>query len=251
MSERYTGVTHVITCEHASNAVPAGVELGVSPQVLVLHNAWDPGAVEVAVELSHQLGATLIQGRYTRMFVDLNRSPHNPAVIPVNAFGVPVPGNVNLSEAQRQARLARWHEPHRQAVLAEVRAGIARGCRVVHVAMHSYTPKLGDEVRDYPLGVLYDPARSAERALADEIVAAFTARGLDCRHNQPYPGTGDGLGVWLRALFPDPDLASVEFELSQALHLEEMLAVGRVLAGVLADHTPSPSRAAAADRRSS
>ena len=85
----------------------------------------------------------------------------------------------------------------------------------------------------YPLGGRYDSARAGEASLADEVVASFTARGMDCRRNQPYPGTGDGLGVWLRSLVPDPELVSLEFELSQTLHLEEMLEAGRVLAGVL------------------
>lgn len=207
----------VLSCEHAGNSVPPGVDLGVDAAVLRAHVAWDEGAIEVAAALADQTGAPLYQGRWTRLLVDLNRHIDPQAVVPEVAFGVPVPGNRGLDPAERAARIARWHRPHRDAV----EAAVGRRDPCLHLSVHSFTPAIDPVGRDFDVGLLYDPARPAERAWASRLQQRLEAAGLDCRHNAPYQGTGDGLTTWLRLQFDDRRYAGIEVELCQGRPIGE------------------------------
>lgn len=203
----------LLTCEHASNAVPDGWDPGVGGDVLASHVAWDQGARIIAEALRDRLGAPLFLGRYTRLYVDLNRFPHRPSVIPEVAFGVPVPANHGLGDAEREARLAAAHRPWREAVRAAATAAVGRG-PLLHLSIHSFTPALGADVRDYDMGILFDPGRDAEGRAAAVLIGACEAGGLSARPNQPYAGAGDGVTSWLRTLFPDAAYAGIEVETS-------------------------------------
>jgi predicted N-formylglutamate amidohydrolase len=222
----------VLTCEHASNAVPPGVDLGVSAEVLASHCAWDHGTREIAVGLAARFGAPLHLGVWTRMYVDLNRFAHNPKVIPENAFGEPVPGNVGLSEAERKHRLDEVHAPWRAAAQASMAHMLAAHGRCVHLSVHSFTPRLGDEVRDYDMGILYDPDRPADVEAADILVKGLQRSGLSVRRNEPYLGTGDGLTTASRERFGAAWYAGIEVETSHRV-TEAPGGVDRVVAALI------------------
>ena len=72
----------VLSCEHASNKVPAryaGMFEG-EPTLLSSHRAFDIGAAELARRWSKITEAPLVQGRMSRLLVDLNRSRCHPAL---------------------------------------------------------------------------------------------------------------------------------------------------------------------------
>jgi predicted N-formylglutamate amidohydrolase len=90
---------------------------------------------------------------------------------------------------------------------------------VLHVAVHSFTPVMGGEVRNADVGLRYDSRRPSEvrtcrrwQGKLEEIDPA-----LRVRRNYPYRGAADGLATWLRRRFPDARYAGVELELNQAL----------------------------------
>lgn len=205
----------VITCEHASNALPpeAGT-LGLDPGTFDTHVAWDPGAPEVALALARALPAPIFLGRYSRLYVDLNRSPSNPQVVPSVAFGVPVPGNAALDAAARAARLTAVHAPYWEQVFGFVARAVESRRRVLHLSVHSFTEQLGAERRALDFGVLFDPERAFEAAVSAVFRRALTAEGLDVRDNQPYDGRHDGLTTALRARFVDACYAGVTLEIS-------------------------------------
>jgi predicted N-formylglutamate amidohydrolase len=93
----------------------------------------------------------------------------------------------------------------------------ARGDRVVHVAVHSFTPSLRGVRRNADLGLLYDPARSGELALARRWRAALreVAPELCVRMNYPYRGTSDGIQTELRRRFGARDYVGIEIEVNQ------------------------------------
>ena len=95
----------------------------------------------------------------------------------------------------------------------------AQGRRVVHIAVHSFTDVLDDQVRNADIGLLYDPARPGERALCKrwEQILRELDPALRVRRNYPYRGNADGLATWLRREFPDASYVGVELELNQAL----------------------------------
>lgn len=207
----------VLSCEHASAALPPGVDLGVPESVRLSHVGWDHGALEIARILAARWGAPLHTGRWTRLHVDLNRSEDNPAVVPHVAFGAEVPGNHGLTEAGRLERVALHHRPYRDAVLADVRAAVAAHGRCLHLPIHSFTPELDSKKRPYQMGILYDPARALETRVAEILLEGLRAAGFDVRPNEPYAGTEDGIATGFRGLFTDAAYAGVEIETSHAV----------------------------------
>jgi predicted N-formylglutamate amidohydrolase len=223
----------VISCEHASNAVPDGVELGIDADVLATHVAWDHGAAPIATALADHLGIAPFLGEWTRLVVDLNRFEHGATAIPVNAFGTPVPGNLGVTDRERERRFSTIHRPYRRAVGDAVATAIAAHGRCVHLSIHSFTPRLHDSVRDFDMGILFDPDRDLDRRVSNAMIAGLNAAGLDCRANAPYTGTGDGLTTALRRVHGENLYAGIEVETSHRV-TEAPGGIARVAAALIA-----------------
>ncbi|MEZ6187206.1 MAG: N-formylglutamate amidohydrolase [Planctomycetota bacterium] len=206
----------VLSCEHATWAVPPHVDLGLVPEQLLEHHAWDSGALELAQALSLGTGVPVFAGQVTRLVVDLNRHEGGAEVVPTVAFGLDVPGNVGLTPEERERRLATYHRPHRRAVQSAAEQVLAGG-PCLHLSLHSFVPVLHGVRRDVEVGVLFDPARAFEASCAEALLQALETRGWDARANQPYLGTDDGITTWLRGELDDPRYAGIEIEASQAL----------------------------------
>jgi predicted N-formylglutamate amidohydrolase len=206
-------VAVVVTCEHASRAVPASLRrrLRLVPGRLQSHRGFDPGARALARSLAARLGAPLVLGRVTRLVVDLNRSPHNPAVFST--------ATRTLGRDAREALLASWHAPHWGVVQALVNEALADASLVVHLAAHSFAPVLAGKRRDFDVGLLYDPARPREAALVESWRGrlAQVAPWLRVRLNAPYRGVSDGLTTALRRRLPSMRYAGIEVEVNQGL----------------------------------
>ena len=199
----------VLSCEHASAAVPrayAGLFRGAE-SVLASHRGWDIGAAPVARMLARALGAPLVEGRTTRLLIDLNRSRHNRTLFSEWTRALPC--------EERAALVAHHHAPHWQRLEQLVEAAETP---VVHVAVHSFTPVLRGRVRELELGLLYDPRRPRERRFADRIHAAVErqAPALRIRRNAPYRGTSDALPTAFRKTRRPADYLGLELELNQA-----------------------------------
>lgn len=173
------------------------------------HRGFDPGALELARRLARMLHCTLIAATTTRLLVDLNRSPTNRNVFSVISR--------ELSRTEREHLLATCHRPHRDRVAERVDTMIATAGRVLHIAVHTFTPSLGGSPRRADVGLLYDPARSAERRLCGLWQHALANQGprLVVRRNYPYRGNSDGLPTWLRRKRPDGAYLGIELEVSQ------------------------------------
>lgn len=219
----------VLTVEHASARVPAGLWLGLPPAVVASHVGWDPGALPLGRALAAELGAALFAGQVSRLVVDLNRRAGHPEVVPRRAFGVAVPGNLGLSEAQRQARLARWHAPFRGAVARAVAQAVAGG-GCLHLSLHSFDPSLSADRAGLEVGVLFDPARAAEAAWCGALLDRLAAAGLSARANAPYAGTAEGHTTALREAHARGYLG-VEIELAQGLAADRVERLRAALAG--------------------
>lgn len=206
----------LITCEHASAALPGGADLGVSAAVRTSHVGWDAGAARVAGQVARELGCAYVAGAWSRLWVDLNRPAGSRQVVPAVSFGVAVQGNAALSDQARHARVAAYHEPHWRRVtgLVEERA---RGGGCLHLAIHSFDPAIAPQDRCFEVGVLFDPDWQPEAAIADELRGLVAGAGYETRTNEPYLGTDEGLTTWLRTRFEDAAYTGIEIELNQAL----------------------------------
>jgi predicted N-formylglutamate amidohydrolase len=204
----------LLTCEHAGNRIPREYAhlFRNCRRLLAGHRGYDFGALACARSLRRRLQAPLLAGRYSRLLVDLNRSPAHPALFSERTRALP--------GSAKERLLARYYYPHRQGIEDWIRARIARGGTVVHVAVHSFTPVLDGVARRADIGLLYDPARRLESALCRRWRAALrdtAAGGLAVRCNYPYRGVSDGLTRHLRTRFSAARYAGIELEINQRL----------------------------------
>ncbi|MFV0644960.1 MAG: N-formylglutamate amidohydrolase, partial [Sphingomonadaceae bacterium] len=130
---RFGGI--LVVADHASNHVPADIELGIDPALMDEHIALDIGVGPIATIMSRQEGAASFSGAISRLVCDFNRAPDDRAVIPETSDGIVIPGN---SDIDRGARLARFHEPYHE-MLDTV---LATCPPMLTLVLHSYTPAL-------------------------------------------------------------------------------------------------------------
>lgn len=219
--------------EHASNAVPEELgSLGLALEVFDSHVAWDPGALEVATKLADRFDLPLERGEWTRLVVDLNRSPDNPDAIPENAFGTVVPANLALEARTRRERLARYHTPYWDRVVDHIDLAMDEERRFFHISVHSFVEQFHGVHRDVDIGLLADPKHRGDGEHLDSIQAFINDHGLDCRVNEPWDGRSDGLTTNLRQRYPPEKYGTVEFEISQR-HLGDLDRITRILGDAL------------------
>ena len=74
----------LITCDHASNQVPAwvcGGDLGLSAEDMARHIAWDVGAAGLAKAIGKALDAPVICSQFSRLVIDANRGEEDPTLV--------------------------------------------------------------------------------------------------------------------------------------------------------------------------
>lgn len=169
----------LLLCDHASNTVPLGIDLGIDPALLQRHIAIDIGAGPLTRALAERLQAPAILATVSRLVVDLHREPDRPDLIPLSSDGHAIPGNAT---ANRQDRIARMHAPYHAAIAAQIRQ--QRPAFIV--AIHSFTPALesGSAPRPWEIGILYNRDARAARIAIELLEAADVVTG----DNQPYSG---------------------------------------------------------------
>ena len=93
----------VIAVDHASRRIPKCLgTLGLAEQDLDRHIAWDIGALEVALGASAALDAPLVAQNYSRLVIDCNRRAGEATSIPTISESTPIPGNMDLLDAERR-----------------------------------------------------------------------------------------------------------------------------------------------------
>jgi len=203
----------VLTCEHAGNRIPrehAALFAGAR-DVLASHEGWDPGALRLARLFARRLDVPLLATTWSRLLVEGNRASTNPRIW--SRF------TRDLPRAERLAILERYWRPHRDEAVAAVADGARAAGRVVHVAVHTFTPALRGVVRNADVAFLYDASRRREAAFARRWAALLAARAphLRVRFNYPYRGRDDGLPTALRRLHAESRYVGYELEVNQAL----------------------------------
>ncbi len=203
----------VLSCEHGGNVVPtdyAALFKG-KRRLLDSHRGWDPGTLDLGRFLKRQLGHPLIANTTTRLLIDVNRSATNP-----RAFSeITRP----LDKCDKQQIIERYYRPHVERLANEIESHVARGARVLHLGLHSFTPQLNGETRNADMALLYDPQRKREVAVTKLLRERITSQlpGLRFRMNYPYRGTADGLTTIFRRRFNANAYLGIELEINQAL----------------------------------
>ena len=198
----------IISCEHASNNVPAAYQhlFKGKQSVLASHRGWDIGASKLATMIAQQLQAPCHKGKASRLLIDLNRSPFNRERF--SAY------TRTLDEQTKLAIVSRYYEPYRDALEQQV---LSEKKPVIHFSIHSFTPVLQGKKRNADLCLLYDPARNKEKTLARKLgkVLSGNFTGIRIRYNYPYRGNADGMTSYLRKRFTVRAYLGIEIELNQ------------------------------------
>lgn len=188
----------LVTCDHASNHVPdwvAGGDLGIAPEDMGRHIAWDVGAWGLACELGRLLDSPVIGSRFSRLVIDPNRGEDDPTLLMKLYDGTIIPANRHAGAEELQRRMDRLYRPYHAAL-----AGLAaRRADCVIVAVHSFTPCLrGRAPRPWQVGVLYS---HLDERFSRPLIARLKAEADLCvGDNEPYSGHLPGDAIDRHAL---------------------------------------------------
>ena len=212
----------MLTCEHASNRLPAAFKKAVPAKVIETHRTYDIGAVQVFRKLVKFAKPEFsCEGKFSRLFVDLNRTITNKSAFS-EYYEALEASDKAVAEKAKEAATAYWME-YRSAIEKFVAKNIDSNSKVrkndaaiVHLGIHSFTPVLNGKVRNTDIGILYDPSRPQERAYAQVIKAEIKRLypAMKVHFNYPYKGTSDGLTTTLRKKF-GPRYVGIEIEINQ------------------------------------
>jgi predicted N-formylglutamate amidohydrolase len=184
----------ILLCDHAANAVPPGIDLGLADADMARHIAWDPGARGVTLGLSDAFEAPAVLARFSRLVIDPNRGEDDPTLVMRLYDGTVIPGNRGVDAAERARRLDAYHRPYHAAVTAAIDRSLAQGVTPRLVSVHSFTPQLrGRAPRPWHVGVLWD---RDDRIAAPLLAALRSDDELVVGDNEPYTGRLEGDCLW-------------------------------------------------------
>jgi predicted N-formylglutamate amidohydrolase len=173
-----------LLCDHASYLLPRALgTLGLSPEQIREHIGWDIGAAQVARHLSRRLDARLVLSGYSRLAIDCNRPLHVPSSIPTVTAGIPVPGNVGLSDDQRIDRQEALFWPYHHAIMSLLADRTPRAL----ISVHSFTPSFPGQERPWPVSVVYGKDRHLAGLFYDQL--RVDDPSLLVGDNEPYQVT--------------------------------------------------------------
>ena len=204
----------LVICDHAGRRLPRSLgTLGLDAADLSRHIAWDIGARGVGAQLARLLDAPLIAQTYSRLAIDCNRPLTSPSSITPLSERTEIPGNRDLTDAERAARATGIFAPYHARIAAEIDARTARGQPTILVSMHSFTPVFKDFARPWHVGMLYNRDARLAHALLDLIRADGRFVAGD---NEPY-SVSDGTDYSVPVHGERRGLPHIEIEVRQDL----------------------------------
>lgn len=188
----------LVTCDHATNRVPAwvaGGDLGIGAADMARHIALDVGAAGLARALALRLDSPAILSAFSRLVIDPNRGEDDPTLVMRLYDGTIIPANRHAGAAEVARRLDRLHRPYHAALERLA----ARRPDTAIVAVHSFTPCLrGGGPRPWHVGILYS---HRDERLSRPLLQRLRAEpGLCVGDNEPYAGHLPGDSIDRHAL---------------------------------------------------
>ena len=186
----------VLTCDHASNHVPDwvnGGDLGLLPEDMERHIAYDVGADGVTRHLSELMDSPAVLSKFSRIVIDPNRGHDDPTLIRQIYDGSIIPANRTATKEELQRRKNDLYFPYHTAI-SEV---ADNNEKPVICAIHSFTPQLKNQPkRPWEVGILY----AEDTRLTAPLMEACRAEGWCVGDNQPYNGDLPGDSIDQHAL---------------------------------------------------
>ncbi|MTH77623.1 N-formylglutamate amidohydrolase [Paracoccus aestuariivivens] len=187
----------LLTCDHASNRVPDWIDggnLGIAPEDMARHIAYDVGAAALTRALAERLDAPAILSNFSRLVIDPNRGEDDPTLLMRIYDGTVIPANRHMDAAERERRLNLLYRPYHTAYADLADSHPHRAI----CAIHSFTRQLrGRARRPWAIGVLYS---HRDERLGPALVRESRAREWITGDNEPYSGHLDGDSIDRHAL---------------------------------------------------
>ena len=178
----------LIIADHASNYLPEEKNnLGLSNFFLNQHIAFDIGVKELSLDLSNRLKCKVIQGKYSRLLIDLNRDLDDPTIIPEIVDRKIIPGNIGLSKSEVRLRVKKMYNKYHY----EIDRTIKKEKVKVILSLHSFNPIFKNKKRLLEFGIL----SNKDKNLSSIIINQLRLQKLNVGDNKPYKGNliGDSM----------------------------------------------------------
>lgn len=184
----------LLICDHAVNTLPAGyATLGLPPDQLERHIAYDIGAWEVTKRTAALLGVPAISTRFSRLLIDVNRGLDDPTLIMRLSDGAVVPGNRHIDAAERERRVRLYYEPYHLGIDGLIEQCVAAGVPPVLLSLHSFTHAWKGVPRPWHAAILWDRDYRFSVPLLD---ALRSDESIIVGENEPYDGKLAGDSMW-------------------------------------------------------
>ena len=230
----------LIVCDHASNAIPPGYgTLGLPPEALDRHIAYDIGAADVTRALAGILGAPAVLSTYSRLLIDPNRGLNDPTLVMRYSDGAVVPGNATIDAAEIGRRSRLFWTPYRNEIAATVDAMMKTGEPPALISIHSFTPVMRSLDRPWKIGILWDRDDRTPKPLIEALLLEPDLSAGEVGDNEPYDGAL--AGDTIDAIATSRGLSNALIEIRQDLIADRRSAsawaerLARLLAPIIAD----------------
>lgn len=203
----------LFTAEHAGNKVPKEYKhlFKSFSSLLQTHCGLDIGTWYLVENLENKIvgNTKLFRTDITRLLVDVNRSLWRKTLFSEVTKTLP--------NIEKEKILEKYYYAYRQPIYDFVKRKMAGGYKIIHIAVHSFTPNLKGEERNTDIGLLYNPERANENNFCKNFKNTLNAGSPQwrARFNYPYRGKPDGLTAHFRKYYPDRKYLGIELELNQ------------------------------------
>ena len=181
----------LLVADHAMRHLPVEYgRLGLPDGEFERHIAYDIGVEGVVRQISAQLNVPAVMARFSRLLIDPNRGEDDPTLVRQLYDGSVIRANYPLTHEEREKRLAQYFRPFRQAV-REAAADCDAACNgsALLISIHSFTPVMGNHVRPWHVGLLWD---RDDRVLIPLKAILGADPALVVGDNEPYDGALKG-----------------------------------------------------------
>ena len=174
----------IVICDHASKLIPKKYKrLGLNTKEIKSHIGWDIGAASLAKGIALRLDSTLLLTGYSRLIVDCNRALGHPEAFIDKSENTFIPGNHNLSNAEKQIRAKLYCLPYRKKIAKNIDLRLKRKQIPIIISIHSFVPKYKGIKRPWHLSLLY---RKDKRLTSLVLKKLKKNKLIKIKINKPY-----------------------------------------------------------------
>ena len=178
---------------HDENGNPLGIHASAFDPASPFkrHEACDWGVAELFTELQNLekksgKAHNYISGNYSRLVSDLSRAKEDTITEQSSENENEILGNINLTPAQKKARIKQFHEPFHQKLEYLISDTRDRFGYAIFLDLHSFTPTWQGKDREVHIGTLANSSNFVEKHFAKTMPGACASKNLKFAADYPY-----------------------------------------------------------------